>query len=592
MESDLTRRLPVEILAMIFHVWKDTCRSTRNGLGADWVRATWICKRWREVALETSALWSSVLISQPLTDDPAVGMQLDRARGAALDLFVSNPQMSSGEVEDALGLVLAKTLRVKKLEIVYSECHAVVEEFIKNVAAEVVSLSIDTYTFKFGSADENRWPFTSDPLLLNLTRLDLTHALDEETELPGTGVHRFLAACPNLEALRTDNCFGYEVEDFIERRGKHILPVVALPKLRSLSMDELALDISTALGTLRLPALSTFHITGNCANETNDCHFFVIPQNISETLPPIRRSRCLSLIVGGCLNDLSFRGGPGDTFSDSEDSDDDDDDGWASPLHQIQLHTLPGQDPGPRRTVHLGPPPTPHLNGLPVARDWARFFAAMPRLRTLGIGAGALIRHVLEAFSTGGEADSPGLCPELEDLELCVGGGLDTEEGGGGLAEFILRTVGAWVRRRATPLRSLTVQTRTGLDNNLDFDGSDEESASGSDSTSRSDEELSDGAGSGRAAEPTDLAWNVCRDVGITLKAFVRKVFLVWTDCPACDAEYEPVDWDAVNPSRPAEQQKPSHVQEPETHKKVSIMSEKMKGEAKALLLGKLRGLI
>ena len=181
-------------------------------------------------------------------------------------------------------------------------------------------------------------------------------------------------------------------------------------------------------------------------------------------------------------------------------------------------------------------------NGVPIARDWAQFFADMPHLRALGIGSSALIRLVLEAFETEAEAD-PGLdlCPELEDLELCLGVGLGAEDGLGALAEFILRMLGAWVRGRAIPLRALTaVQTpRRGTDD------SDSES---SDSTSESDEECSDAAGSARHTESSDLAWKLCRDVGLTLKALVRRLFLVGTDCPACSVEYKPYpdDWDAI----------------------------------------------
>ncbi len=144
---DLTGRLPVEIIATIFHYWKDTCLSNRYGLRADWVRATWICKRWREIALGTPVLWSSIVISRPVADDPVLEMQLDRAQGTALDLVVVNPQNFRGEVEDGLELVLAKKSPVKKLKIDCVECHPVVKEFMKTVAPDVESLSVYTLTW-------------------------------------------------------------------------------------------------------------------------------------------------------------------------------------------------------------------------------------------------------------------------------------------------------------------------------------------------------------------------------------------------------------------------------------------------------------
>ncbi|KAM5534158.1 hypothetical protein V8D89_012178 [Ganoderma adspersum] len=590
---DLTRRLPAEILAMIFHRWKDSCRSKRYGLGADWVRATWICKRWREVALETPSLWSSVLISQGFKDDPAPRTQLDRARGAALELFVSNGDMSIDEVEGVTELILARRSPITKFKIVCCEFLPSIEEFTKAVAADMVSLSVHSDRWERG---KNKLQFSSDVFprlrqltlcrimptpgaapMLNLTRLDLAHALDRAyTVPPGTGIHQFLATCPNLEALSTFHCFEYEVEDMIEERGKDVLPVVTLPRLRSLSMEELGLDIATAVGTLRLPALSTFDLTGHTACALYHCDFFMIPQNISEALPPLRRSRWLSLVAGGeTISDVTFQGGPSDTLEDGDDGDDGD--GWSIMLPDLDDEA---EDPEPlglpnpyciRSVTGCFLARIPHLvvpsdlvrlqlhisNGLPMARDWTLFFAAMPRLRTLGIGSGALIRLILAAF----EGDVA-LCPELEGLELCVGVGLDsltdTIGEGSAVAEFILRALGTWVRGRPTPLGSLTIQPKYPDNSDSDHSDSDDsdsdvETSSGSSSGSESeplDEELDDEDDdevSERNSEPTESwAGKLYEDVQLTLKGFVHEVFLAGTDCPACGAEYEPVEWDAI----------------------------------------------
>ncbi|PIL26337.1 hypothetical protein GSI_12093 [Ganoderma sinense ZZ0214-1] len=584
---DLTRKLPAEILAMIFCCWKDSCGSNRHGISADWVRSTWICKRWREVALETPALWSSVLISPSTTDTPALETQLDRARGVALDLLVSDPAASNYDVEGALGIVLAKKSPVRKFKIVCDVCHPAVEEFVFSVAADVVSLSVH--------ADEwiepkNRWLLSSDsfprlsrlalstiiptpgPPLLNLTRLELSDVVDPDTVPPGTGVHRFLAACPNLEDLRTKNCLEYSVDDMLDQGGKDVLPVVTLPKLRSLSMDELALDIATAVGTLRLPALTTFRITADASYANHESDFLVIPQNITETLPPIRRSRRLSLVAGGATtNDVTLSGGSGDTLADRyADSDgvgvrDD----WSVFLPDLDSMVEDPNDPVldfpycveyitglflaripnlvvPSSLVRL----ELHVSdGLPIARDWARFFAAMPRLRTLGIGGTALIQLVLAEFE-----DDAGLCPELEGLELCVG--VRSNTGEDELAKFILRSFGAWVRGRAAPLESLTVRTPKDPDDfgsedsesGCDSD-SDSESSEDSDSASASDEEAdysAAGSASGHDAEPESWVGNLCREVRLGLKGYVHGVFLEETDCSACGAEYEPVGWDAI----------------------------------------------
>ncbi|KAI1784189.1 hypothetical protein LXA43DRAFT_1043539, partial [Ganoderma leucocontextum] len=219
---DLTKRLPVEILAMIFHAWKGSRSSKKHGLRAEWVRATRVCKRWREVALGISTLWSSVLVAPRGAHSSALEMQLDRARGTALDLLVSSRRMPKRKVEEALSLVLAKKKSVRKLKIVYdTEQAAVVEAFVKRVRADVVSLSLRPNANL--PLDEERWaitpvdsprlrrlglkaiiPIPGDPML-NITQLYLDNVVDDssaEAEEPWTRVHRFLATCPNLEALR------------------------------------------------------------------------------------------------------------------------------------------------------------------------------------------------------------------------------------------------------------------------------------------------------------------------------------------------------------------------------------------------------
>ena len=179
--------------------------------------------------------------------------------------------------------------------------------------ADVMSLSINTHEW---TDVWNRWPIGSDVFphlrhlalcrlipspnlgtpLLNLTRLELKHIFEDDNMDLGRTVHRFLVACPNLEVLRMRNCFAYEDADMIDNlpRSRVAPVIVALPKLRSLLIDQIGEDIPTAVGMLRLPALSSFHIVSNCANERHNCNSTTIPQNITETLPPMRRSRAFT----------------------------------------------------------------------------------------------------------------------------------------------------------------------------------------------------------------------------------------------------------------------------------------------------------
>ncbi|KAI1783454.1 hypothetical protein LXA43DRAFT_1067642 [Ganoderma leucocontextum] len=563
MQTDLSKRLPVEILAMIFHAWKNSCGPRRHGLRAEWVRATWICKRWRKVALETPALWSSILVSRKLADSPVLKIHLDRAWSVTLDLLVSSCCMSRGQVENTFSLILARKKLIKRMTIVFNGQHgAIIKTFVMKVASEVMSLSLDPNT----SLVDWRWKFTQDnfphlsrlvlhgiiPIpgtpLLNLTELYLDHVVEDspkKAEKPWMFVHRFLAACPNLETLHSVYSFEYPLEYLDPHNDYRDLPVVELPKLRYLSADGIALDTSTALGTLRLPALSTFDITARSGIDPGDCDFFVIPQNVSEALPPIRRSRCLSLMAGGRTNDLTLQGSPGDTFEAESD--------WSV--------TLPDLEPTDAdsdflqypcclryncsrflvRLPHLAVPSTLvrlelHVaNGLSVVLDWAWFFAAMARLQALRVGNDVLITHVLEVF----EAD-PRLCPELEDLELCIGTGPNSAEEPA-LAEFTTHApIGAWVRARETVE---DIDGSDAVDSDLDSEpSSDSGSGSGSD-LNMVQPGLGDGSGSA-ARDTKSASLKLWHDLAATLKpeGSVGEVFLATTHCSACNMEYGPMD--------------------------------------------------
>ncbi|KAI1781588.1 hypothetical protein LXA43DRAFT_1162431 [Ganoderma leucocontextum] len=539
---------------MIFQAWKHSCGAKEHGLVAEWVRATWVCKAWRGAALETAALWSSVLVSRRLADDPALEMQLDRARGVALDLLVFCLPISNVEIEKALGFVLSKTKSIEKLKVIYGgQQNAVVEAFVKVVGAEVVSLSLLPNTSRICE-----WRFTPDAFprlrhlvldsiiptpgapLLTLTRLEVAYASyaydDHPVKLVSGGqqwctyVHKFLAVCPNLETLRTIKCFHYP-----SSYSEHDQPIVTLPKLRYLSVEEFASGLSKAFQTLRLPSSSSFHITADCDGDTDhDYITLTIPRNVSESLPPIRRTRCLSLMVGQrWLSHLSLRGGPGDTFKDESD--------WSITIPDTQCSFQHSRTWASRfpdwesaKLYHLGytgnrpqfldripnlvvPSRLVQLQlhialGLPVARDWARFFTTMPRLRTLGIGGGALITHALQAF----EAD-PSLCPDLEDLELCATAGRAVDEGV--LAGFIPWVIGAWLRQRTrvgTGLSSLTVRTPAG--------GSGARAGLG--------------GGQGHDADLVGFASKLRQDLAL-LKGSVGEVLVEAADCPACGVEYE-----------------------------------------------------
>ena len=461
---------------MIFQAWKG--HQYPYGLAAEWVRATWVCQRWRQAAFDTAALWSSVIVQRRLADDPALETQLDRADGFPLDLVVSCVEMSNCDLEKVLNFVLSQTKVIERLDITsYDGQQTAINGFIKDAGIAVIFLSLHDQS----CVVDYEWELTS-AVLLRLRHL----ALNRVVPNPGTlgplltlihlqitnsfrGVHNFLAACPNLERLETD---AQSLHHGLDEQ-----PVVILPRLRHLSVDYSMHGVAEELSTLRLPSLASFHIADCEANDDDDFITEVLPRNVTEVLPPIRHSRCLSLIVGGAREDLSLGGSSGDAFQDEpewsittpsfeyDNSDYLSDEELASPeFLSAQFYYL-------ARNVNRLLAHIPHLfhssslvqlelhvaHGLPVMRDWVRFFAPMSDLRTLGVGGVTLVPAVLTAFRT-----DRGMCMELQDVIVCAPAGWVRDELRPGLCLSFREVVAGWARERVgagTGLRSLTIRT-------------------------------------------------------------------------------------------------------------------------------------
>ncbi|KAM5539334.1 hypothetical protein V8D89_007025 [Ganoderma adspersum] len=457
--------------------------------------------------------------------------------------------MSERRVTDAFGLILARRRSIKTLTIIFNGQQGAAT-FVKTVAAEE--------RWNFGQNGFPRLsrlvldsimpvPVSGAPLL-TLTHLYLCEVAESclnDADKPWTLTHRFLAACPNLETLRTNDAFEYPLEYLDPHDDYRDLPIVTLPRLRHLLVDGLALDTSIALATLRLPGLSTFTIIADTGSDPYDCDFFVIPRTISESLPPIRHSRCLSFIVGGRTNSLSLHGGPGLTFSDEPD--------WSITLTDLKPTSATSEFLRIpcciryacvrflTRVPHLVfPSALVHLelhvsNGLP-------FFRYMTRLRTLTIGSDKLVRRVLESF-----AADPRVCPELEDFQLCLGEG-PTRAEVEPLVEFTTRTIGDWTRGRAMELKTLTLLVRMASSDGDDSESDSRHSARAEVAVSESDVDgHAGGRDPARDTHDTELAYlKLWCDLAASLKhegsGSVGEVHLKMLDCAACNVEYEPLD--------------------------------------------------
>ncbi|KAI0658867.1 hypothetical protein C8Q70DRAFT_991045 [Cubamyces menziesii] len=94
-EMDQTRRLPAEILEFVFMHLKLSDPNSDAGFDAEWIKVTWVCGRWRQIALQCSALWAvTAVMERPgASSDPfdAARTLLERASPRPLTLVAVTP---------------------------------------------------------------------------------------------------------------------------------------------------------------------------------------------------------------------------------------------------------------------------------------------------------------------------------------------------------------------------------------------------------------------------------------------------------------------------------------------------------------------
>ena len=269
----------MEILILIFEAWKDISAPHQYGLTADWIRATWVCRAWRNAALGFPSLWSSILINSP-PEDGILGIQLQRAHGVVWDLHVTCRHLYSVELQEAFYLIVDHMKSIRRLEIVYEEDRQteIVQAFVDRVGAGLTMLRLDSDE----CANDFEWDFKAAklPLLRELDIVSIIPAvvgvLDQLTTLsisywPGDDLqkspytpylHNFLAACPNLVTFNTiaqPFLNTSRLADLALVTRDSNLPVT-VPKLRSMMISESERDTQMALSLMRLPSLSRFRI--------------------------------------------------------------------------------------------------------------------------------------------------------------------------------------------------------------------------------------------------------------------------------------------------------------------------------------------
>ncbi|KAG6914619.1 hypothetical protein DXG01_016270 [Tephrocybe rancida] len=307
------KRLPSEILAKIFlstppdYVYDRWATfpahkavlpriSFHQGSSADPMTLAQVCHQWRDVALSTPLLWSSIniLCSDKRQQVPLLEAWLERSSDCPLSIrFVESVAGSAAHDEkfdfpqspftaDIMSLLVAQAHRWKEIDFSFSRQ---ISPVLSNIAltsfpiletASIVSRQATDHTFggvaplkKVWQAIHSSPSFCSgrwemEYLEENLKDIPWGQLTAIDVTMPLDSLFRILPLCPNLVELRyTDPLYAYNpttlssdsrplCEDKPEEE-------IVMPKLRRLSlrMDQ---PPHTILDRLTLPKLSSYNI--------------------------------------------------------------------------------------------------------------------------------------------------------------------------------------------------------------------------------------------------------------------------------------------------------------------------------------------
>ncbi|KAF8486832.1 hypothetical protein DFH94DRAFT_3537 [Russula ochroleuca] len=272
--------LPPEALARVFRF---LALEEQN---PGWIRATHVCRFWREVALGDSSLWAT--ISGIPTNTEWIPEMLARARNAPLDIDIDIGVTSNPEVLLVFPPHLSHTreLRLYSLSIlhsdsvraIYSREAPALEHFELGVSETSLIIFRDlggTTLFK-GQAPRLRTLFLSQVLIPwsliprgQLTQLTLS--LLKEISIFDVPSHRnlyqlidLLVHSPELEVLVLGCCLPPQLT-----QNPHG-PTIHLPRLSSLCLAGSSSRITNLMKMLKVPSSTMLHF--HCVSENTPTH--------------------------------------------------------------------------------------------------------------------------------------------------------------------------------------------------------------------------------------------------------------------------------------------------------------------------------
>ena len=295
LRSLLTRRnalasislLPPEILARVFHFLaleeEPPCSRGQN-LG--WIRATHVCRIWRQVALGDASLWARIAGSP--TNTELISEMLVRARNAPLDVDIDLRRASDPEVLDVFCPHISHTreLRLHGLSTPYSDSLRGIYS-LEAPALEHFQLGVSITSpitirnpggkalFK-GLAPRLRtfslfqvfvpWSLIPRGQLTQLKIVLFNEA--SPTDFPSRGdLNQFidlLVNCPGLEILVLESCLPSQLTQIPYGQ------TIYLPRLSRLCLGGSSSRITSLMKMLKVPPSTRLHLL--CASENNSAY--------------------------------------------------------------------------------------------------------------------------------------------------------------------------------------------------------------------------------------------------------------------------------------------------------------------------------